>query len=389
VDGWADVGYGAVADEFAANFSQRGELGAAVTLFVDGRMVVDLWGGVADRETGRPWSKDTVAVVFSCTKGVVALCVATLVERGLIELDAPVARYWPEFGQGGKRDITVRCLLSHRAGLPVVDRALTLQDVLSWTPVVHALEEQVPLWTPGSAYAYHALTYGWLAGELIRRVTGHTPGSYFRQRFVLPLHLNTWIGFPRDQMDRLARLAPHPVRPDEACGIGPVSAFQPSPMVADVPTRAVTMNGAIPFPGLGGEETFNDASVLAAEIPGANGVSTARGLAKLYAAAVGGVAGAEPLAHATITDFIKLQSVGLPWVGGPNGGLSWGSGFMLDSPPARPMLGPRSFGHDGASGSLAFGDDEHRVGFGYINNSFVDAPDTRANVLTAAVRRCL
>jgi CubicO group peptidase (beta-lactamase class C family) len=377
VDGWADEGYGAVADEFAANFSRRGELGAAVTLFVDGRMVVDLWGGVSDRDTGRAWSKDTVAVIFSCTKGIVALCVATLVERGLVELDAPVARYWPEFGQGGKREITVRCLLSHRAGLPVVDRTLTLQDVLSWTPVVHALEEQAPLWSPGSAYAYHALTYGWLAGELIRRVTGHTPGSYFRQTFALPLRLNTWIGFPRDQLHQLARLAPHP----EPAGAGAV--------VMDVPARAVTMNGAIPFPGLGGEDAFNDASVLAAEIPGANGVSTARGLAKLYAAAVGGVAGREPLAHSTITDFIKLQSIGVPWVGEPNGGLSWGSGFMLDSPPARPMLGPRSFGHDGASGSLAFGDDEHRLGFGYVNNSFAGGPDVRANRLTAAVRSCL
>lgn len=377
MEGWADTGFGAVADEFAANFTARGDLGAAVALYVDGRPVVDLWAGVADAGTGRRWDTGTVALVFSTAKGIVALCAAKLADEGLIDLDAPVNRYWPEFG---KEDITVRCVLSHRAGLPVVDRALTYEELLAWTPVVHALAEQVPLWTPGTAHAYHTLTYGWLAGEVIRRVTGRMPGGYLRDAFAKPLGLSTWIGFPHEQRYRLAPLEPalHPV------GGG----WTPADGIA---VRAMTMNGALPLWGADSVEVFNDPALLAAELPGVNAVTTARDLAKLYAAAVSDVAGFQRLSPATLADVTRPLSSGAQWPENDpsEGGLTWATGFLLHTPSAPLMLGPRSFGHGGANGSMGFADDEYRVGFGYVTNRMGGVPDERASSLIAAVRQCL
>jgi CubicO group peptidase (beta-lactamase class C family) len=165
--GHAEAGYGLLADVFADNFATRGEVGAALTLFVKGREVVDLWGGPADRRSARPWAKDTSVVVFSCTKAIIAICVYRLVDQGLLDLDASVARYWPEYARNGKQDTTVRWLLAHRAGLPSLDRDLTLEEVLAWQPVIEAIQEQAPQWTPGTAHSYHAMTYGWLAGEVV------------------------------------------------------------------------------------------------------------------------------------------------------------------------------------------------------------------------------
>jgi CubicO group peptidase (beta-lactamase class C family) len=197
IHGDADVGYGKVADVFADNFTTRGEVGAAVAVYAGGRKVVDLWGGTADIRTGRPWTADTPAVIFSCTKGIIAICAYLLVQQGRLDLDAPVVEYWPEFGQAGKADIPVRWLLAHRAGLPALDRGLTLDEVLAWQPVISAIERQAPLWPPGTAHSYHPMTYGWLVGEVIRRITGSTPGSFFREVVASRLDLRTWIGLPR------------------------------------------------------------------------------------------------------------------------------------------------------------------------------------------------
>jgi CubicO group peptidase (beta-lactamase class C family) len=390
VDGFAAPEFGAVADAFVATLASSAaglitphspppkEGGAAVALYVDGREVVHLWAGTADPRTGRSWTADTAAMAFSCAKGVVAVCIADLCERAAVHLDDPVSRYWPEFASHGKQDVTIRCLLSHRAGLPVIDRPLTLPDVLAWTPVVRALEAQSPLWMPGSAHKYHSMTFGWLAGELIRRITGETPGTYLRRVFAEPLGLDTWIGLPAEERGRLAPLVPSVD--------APAASGSPSPDNLDV--RALTLNGALPLVERG-VEVFNDLDVLAAEIPAANAVTTARGLARLYAATVSDVAGDRRLSAATIDDFIAPQSAGPQWNGTVDDGRRWGAGFMLDSPPARPMVGVRSFGHDGASGSLGFADDEYRVGFGYVTNRMGDTGDDRAIRLTAAVRGCL
>ncbi|EPH42660.1 putative Beta-lactamase domain-containing protein 2 [Streptomyces aurantiacus JA 4570] len=372
--GWADERFGAVADVFDQNFAEFDELGAAV--FAGGRKVVDLWGGVADERTGRAWQEETVVPVFSCAKGVVSVCVHLLAQEGRLDLDAPVARYWPEFAGAGKETITPRMVLGHRAGLPVLDRTPTFEEITEWTPVIRAIEEQEPLWAPGETYEYHAHVFGFLLGEIIRRVTGLTPGAYFRRAVADDLGLRTWIGLPEHELGSLARLVEAPGRP-------------PMPGPESILTRMVTMNGAFAFPGVDVPHGWNDPALLGAEIPGAGAVSSARGLATLYAAAATGVDGSTRLlTRDTVTDAVREQSAGTSWLGFDMG-VRWGSGFLLDSPAFRPTLGPRSFANDGAGGQFAFGDDEFGVGFAYTANKMIGHGDDRANRLVAAVRKCL
>ncbi|MFJ6197358.1 serine hydrolase domain-containing protein [Micromonospora sp. NPDC092111] len=376
IHGAADECYGRVADVFRDNFVSRGEVGAAVAVYVRGRKVVDLYGGTADPRTGRPWTAHTPVVVFSCTKGVLAICAYLLVQQGRLDLDAPVTRYWPEFGQHGKEHIPVRWLLTHQSGLAALDRSLTLDEVLAWDPVVKAIEAQPPLWRPGTAHSYHAMTYGWLIGEVIHRITGQLPGAFFRDAVAVPLGLRTWLGLPAAERDAVAwNLAPPP---------------DPEPFVDPVADRGITMGGAFAFPAdPAGLVSFNDPAIQAAGIPGAGAVSTADGLARLYAACVSEVSGPPLLDSASVDDATVVRVQGQQRHGPPDTGQRWGSGFLLHSPPARPLLGGRSFGHDGAGGNLAFGDDARQVGFGYVVNQMRGAADERANLLTAAVRDCL
>ncbi|GII60990.1 esterase [Sphaerisporangium krabiense] len=374
-NGWADEGFGAVAEAFAANFADPGELGAAVTVYAGGRKVVELWGGVADARTGRAFERDTVVPVFSCAKGIVSVCAHLLAQQGRLDLDAPVARYWPEFAAAGKEAITTRMVLGHRAGLPVLDRTLSFEEVLAWTPVVRAIEEQRPLWEPGTAYEYHAHVFGFLVGEVIRRITGLTPGAYFRRAFGDALGLRAWIGLPARESSHLARLAEAEGRP-------------PMPPAESLIMRMVTMNGAFAFPGLEEPRGWNDPALLGAEIPGAGAVASASGLAGVYAAAVTGIDGTAPLlTRDTLTGAVGEVSSGKTW-SGMDAGQRWGSGFLLDC-AFRPLLGPRGFGNDGAGGQFAFGDDEFGVGFAYVANRMVGYGDARATRLVAAVRACV
>ncbi|RQX03249.1 serine hydrolase domain-containing protein [Micromonospora inaquosa] len=368
--------YGHVADVFRDNFTTGGEVGAAVTVYVRGRKVVDLYGGVADTRSGRPWDAHTPVVVFSCTKGILAICAYLLAQQGRLDLDAPVTRYWPEFGQHGKAHIPVRWLLTHQAGLPALDRSMTLDEVLAWDPVITAIEAQAPLWEPGTAHGYHPMTYGWLIGEVIHRITGQLPGAFFADTVAGPLGLHTWLGLPAAESDTVAwGLAPPP---------------DPDPFEDPVAERGITMGGAFAFPAdADGLVSFNDDAIRAAGVPGAGAVSTADGLARLYAACVSDVAGGPLLTAASVDDAVVVRSRGQQRHGPPDTGQRWGTGFLLHSPPARPMLGERSFGHDGAGGNLAFADAEHQVGFGYVVNQMRGMGDERANRLTAAVRSCL
>jgi CubicO group peptidase (beta-lactamase class C family) len=377
IHGGAEDGYGRVVDVFAGNLRSGLDVGAGVTLYVGGRKVVDVWGGLADARTGRPWTADTPAVVFSCTKGILAICGYLLVQRGELELDAPVTRYWPEFGARGKEGIPVRWLFSHRAGLIALDRKFTLDEVLGWRPVIEAIEAQEPLWEPGTAHCYHGMTYGWLVGEVIRRITGRTPGEFLAGELAGPLGLRTWIGVPEDEVASVARLEPPPVE-------------EPAEAVDPVIERGFTMGGAYGFPvGDDGEVTFNDPAVYRGEVPGAAGVSTAAGLARLYAGCVSAIDGPPLLSRESIDDAVIVRSAGQELFGREDNGARWGTGFMLDSPPWRPMLGERSFGHDGAGGELAFADDRYEVGFAYVNNRMGGGSDQRANDLTAAVKSCV
>ncbi|OEV13347.1 serine hydrolase domain-containing protein [Streptomyces nanshensis] len=371
--GWADEGFGAVADAFERNFAEEDELGAAVAVFAGGRQVVDLWGGVADDRNGRPWERETTVPVFSCAKGLVSLCVQLLAQEGRLDLDAPVSRYWPEFAQYGKDAVTCRQVLAHRAGIPALDRVLTVGEIAAWTPVIRAIEEQQPLWEPGAAYEYHGHVFGFLLGEVVRRLTGLTPGAYFRRTVGEPLGLRAWLALPDGELGSLARLSEAGERPALP---GPESLIM----------RTVTMNGALAFPGLDEPYGWNDPALLGMELPGAGGAASASGLAGVYAAAVTGVdGGGRLLTPETVADAVRETSSGPSW-SGLDFGHRWGSGFLLDS-PARRLLGARSFANDGAGGQFAFGDDEFGVGFAYLANRMIGHGDARAERLTKAVRK--
>ena len=385
IRGAVDAGYGLLMDEFRANFERRGDLGAACAVYVDGRLVVDLWAGIADRQDGRPWERDTAAVIFSCSKGLLAICAYILVQDGALDLDAPISRYWPGFSRAGKDHVTVRDALTHRAGLAALDRALSLDEVLGWDAVIAAIEEQVPLFAPADGHFYHAMTYGWLVGEVIRRVTDQTPGQFLAARIAEPLGLDTWIGIPPERRRQVAWM--EAAVPEAADELGRLSAE----IVAANPRieRAATM-GAYPFPAVDGLVSFNEPAIQAAEIPGANGISTASSLAKVYAACNGVIGGVGPLMDArSLDDALRLRSSGPQLSGLPDDGARWGTGFQLASPPFTPMLGPGSFGHAGAGGQLAFGDRDHGVGFCYLSNQMGGIMDVRSRSLTAALDRVL
>lgn len=385
VQGWAEDGWGPVADAFARNFTDHNERGAAVALYLDGRPMVDLWGG-------EDWEQDSVAAVFSVGKGAVALCANMLAEQGVLDLDAPVVDYWPEFGAEGKDDVPVRWLLTHQVGLPYVDQPLTLADVCAWDPLVHALEAQKPVWEPGTHYAYHAVTYGHLVGEVVRRATGRTVGALFAEAVAEPLGLSAWFGIPPEVEHRVSNLSPIPPAPPPADpAMAAVLARFTGP--DSVLGRAATLDGAFP-PGFvtadGGG--LNDMRALRAEIPGVNMVADARSLARMYAACLGEVDGVRLLRPETVAAASAPQTAGTPIFGMPPGTdqtLRFGLGFAV-SAPASPLLGS-SFGHSGASGSLAFADTEARVAFAYVPNAMegVVPTDPRSAGLLAAVADCL
>ena len=327
----------------------------------------------------REWREDTPVVLYSCSKSVSTIVVLRLVEQGLIELDAPVATYWPEFAQHGKGVVTVREVMAHRAGVPLVDAMLTREQVLDGGPLAAALADQAPLWEPGSAHAYHALTLGALLGETVRRVTGRSLGTVLREDLAGPLGLDLWIGLPEQAQDRVAM-----IEPLDTAGVTAEMQELVRAMVAadDRAWRSLTLNETIPIPlpGLCMENAYNLPEVRSAELPAGNAIATARSLAKLHAALIGAVAdgGAVEsfplLAAATLDDATRRQSEGPPAIGPliPPYPV-WGTGFMLPW-EHRPMLGPSAFGHDGAAGGLCFADRDSGVGFAFLPNVMGSAP---------------
>lgn len=377
----------AVLDQFVSNFEQHGEVGAACTVYREGRLVVDVFGGIRDMRSRAPWGPDTRSLVFSASKGLLAICLAILVDRGKVDLDAPMATYWPEFSAAGKGSVTVRTVLDHTAGLPYLEAPLTRSEVLSWDPVVRALAEQAPLWRPGNAVQYHALTIGWLGGELVRRVSGLRPRQFLQQEVCGPLALRASFGITDcDDLADLARLEPPRPETDEtAVAVRAQIAANPDLL------RPATLGGVLPFPGFGGDETYNSPDVLHAELPAANAITTARDLARAYAATVTDVDGVRLISDTAIDAVAAWSSGGerqpLQGIGDP--ATRWGAVFQLDSSPSRPMLGPGSFGHDGAGGQLGFANRPHRIAFAYTNNQMGGFVDQRANDLCHALATCL
>jgi CubicO group peptidase (beta-lactamase class C family) len=381
IQGYADSGFGPVMDAFLANFVERRDLGSGCAVYLDGRPAFDAWGGTADARTGQPWAHDTAAVIFSCSKGLLAICAYLLVQQGRLDLDAPIARYWPEFAEAGKAALTLRNAMAHRAGLAALDADLSRDDILGWHPVIRAIEAQQPAHPPAAGHIYHTMTYGWLVGEVVRRITGLTPGRFFREALGDRLDLLTWIGLP----EHAASVAwMEPPLPDEESA----AAREAARLGAELPIveRSASMGGAFGFPLENGIVSFNAPEIQAAEIPGANGISTAESLARVYAACVSDIDGPPLLSATSQDDLLRMQSAGPQLSGMPDDGTRWGTGFQLASPPSQPMLGPTSFGHAGAGGQLAFADVESRVGFAYLSNQMGGYGDARARELTTALR---
>ncbi|RYE44465.1 MAG: class A beta-lactamase-related serine hydrolase [Hyphomicrobiales bacterium] len=382
IQGTVAAGYEPIRSVFEAAFDGAPSMGAALAILVDGEVVVKLHGGVADERDGRRWDEGTASVVFSCTKGLMSLLVARLVEAGRLDYDAPVARYWPEFAAAGKGAVTVAEALSHRAGLSAPREDFELSDILDWDAATSKLASQAPLWPPGEGYAYHALTHGWLAGELVRRVTGQSPGAYFRET-IAPLGAEAWIGLPRSR-GNIAHLQVA----SELAALWEMDASKAVAGEVNWPYRAMTLGRALPAALVTSDGGFNDRRVQQAEIPGAGGIATAEGLATIWSAAVAPTRGvrlasAEVLrrATATVTEGAPVFAAEPPYP-------RWGMGFQLDS-EARRFLTAESFGHDGAGGQVAFADPRHRVGFAFVTNWMRGPGDTRGTALVDALRQLL
>lgn len=379
--GHCDPAFRAVRDAFEENFAGGHELGAAVAVYVGDELVVDLWGGIADRHTGREWRHDTPCVAFSCTKAVTAAAALLLAERGAYDVDAPVTEWWPEFGAHGKESVTAAQLLSHQAGLPVLEKPLTAAEAADAKAVADLLAGQAPRWSPGTAHGYHALTYGWLAGEIVRRLSGRSVGEFVREEFAD--HLDLWIGATDEVIERAARLTAK--RPGATEPTGP-SMRLPDDLVTRLtqayldPRSPLNLALNNPAPGKAG---FNNPVVLRGGWPAAGMLTTATALAGFYRDLVTG----RVLRPDTLRDAIK------PRVSGPDRVLvvdsAFGLGFMR---PSLTFLTPAAgwddaFGHTGAGGSIGLGDIERGIGMAYVMNRMSDmvTGDVRAYRLVDAV----
>jgi CubicO group peptidase (beta-lactamase class C family) len=353
IGGIWDARFAPVRDAFASNFDAGIELGAALSISVEGRNVVDIWGGYRDPAATEPWDRDTLACIFSCTKGVVAVLALALVDRGLLDLDAPVADYWPEFAQAGKGDIPVRWLLTHQAGVSAIEREMPFGSLSDWDAMITALAEQRPMWTPGTGHGYHGVTYGHLVGEVIRRVTGESCGAAMRRVLCEPLGLDIWMPLPEHEESRTAEMTVVPPtktffdhwKPD---GLGPKS-FRNPPDCSHVPYT-------------------NTRAFRAAEIPAANGHGTARSLDRLYAALACGGA----LDGVRVLSTALVHEGGKEWVRGQDLVMdlptAFGLGFERTIPEWQFGPNPNTYGHNGSGGSLGIVDPDTAVSLGYVMN---------------------
>lgn len=388
VHGQCDPRFSRVREVFDRHFAEGEELGAAFAVFLDGEPVVDLWGGVADRHSGRPWERGTPALTYSCTKAVTATAALLLAERGLLDVAAPVADVWPEFARHGKERITVEHLFTHQAGLPTIETPVPPEEFEDQAAIADRLAEQAPIWEPGTAHGYHALTYGFLLGEVIRRVSGKSAGEFVAAEIAEPLGLELWFGAPEEVAARAARLSAGRRQGPADAGAAPAGAAADAvprvSTVSELPgrgdpvaemSRAVLdrdslMNRALGNPPIhrlrGGA---NHPVILRSGWPAIGVVATARGLAGFYRDLVAG----RILHPETLQDALRRR------VTGPDRVLvidsSFGLGYMR---PALTFLTPSrgaesAFGHTGLGGFLGLGDVEHGLGMGYTMNKMADA----------------
>jgi CubicO group peptidase (beta-lactamase class C family) len=361
-----------VAAEFERNFRERDELGASVCVMLDGKPVVDLWGGTAREKTGEPWNADTLSVVWSSTKGAVSFCTHLLAARGELDIDAPVSDYWPEYAQNGKESTTVKMMLNHQSGVCAISEKLPPGAYADWDTMVRAIERQQPFFEPGTTHGYEALTYGWLLGEVIRRVTGKSLGTFFREAIAEPLGLDFWIGLPEREEARTARMIlPEP-------DLDNLSPFMRAMMNPKSPQAlALGNSGGYMDLNADGERNFDMRAAHAAEIGAAGGLTNGRGLAGLYAPlACGGslngvnfvnadtIARMGAVSSASSRDFTLLAP------------MRFSLGFFKAMDNRRALPGTQdslfvpeaAFGHPGYGGSIGFADPESGISFGYSMN---------------------
>lgn len=352
----------AVARAFSANFAKRGELGASLCVFLNGTRVIDLFGG--RMAVGGPrWKRDTVSVVFSCTKVATALCLHLLAARGAVDLADPVSRHWPEFARNEKHDITLRMLLDHSAGMPAVRARLKDDCLQDWDYMVQALEAETPFWTPGTQVGYHAVTFGFLVGEVVRRVSGKSLGCFFREEIAQPLGLDFNIGLPEEEEPRVSPVYPY----------RPTKAEKDTPFLKAAMQKGTATNLFVFNSGDWALKGVNTRAGRAAEIGAANGVTNARGLAVLFQALVegGGRLGLDPgaiksFAQASSATHLD-QTLRAPTRFGPGFMLSMG---RRNTPTGEEglVIGAQAFGHVGMGGSVGFADPERGLAFGYTMN---------------------
>ena len=367
IHGHCDPRFEAVRQIFAENLESGNDLGAGVAFTLHGEPVVDLWGGFLDLEHTQPWARDTLVNLYSTTKGMTAICAHQLIERGQLDVDAPVAEYWPEFAAAGKASIPVRQLLCHQAGLPAIRKPLETSVLYDWEALTAALAEQEPWWEPGTRHGYHALTFGHLVGEVIRRVSGQSVGQFFRENVAQPLDADFQIGLPDKDHARTSTLHGRLIGGDPKASGSEI----PEPLKAfmrDMADPTTMTGGAFNNPRIP-PDAVNSAEWRRAEIPAANGHGTARSLARIYGAlACGGeIDGVRILDGKSIDRAIEVQADGPDAVLGGMP-MRFGLGFMLRSPIMPLSPNPRAFGHPGAGGSIGMADPDAGVGFGYTPN---------------------
>lgn len=370
-------GYEQVAVAFERNFTAHGEIGAAFAAYVDGKLVVDLWGGVADGRSGASWDANTLVGIFSGSKGITAVCMLLLIERGQLELDAPVCRYWPQFAAEGKEGILVRDVLCHEAGMPGLLTEVSIEEATDHVRMAELLAAQRPIASPGDGPRYHAVTFGWLCGELLRRIDGRSLGRFLHEEVAKPLGLEVWIGLPDEYEPRVAYLERDATFEREQ-----------SEVVVDRETDEIAWSiWSNPPRFADGELAANRRIWHAAEIPATNGIVAARSLARLYGclAREGEIDGVCLLSPHTIESAWHCLACGKdPYL---EELLAFGVGFQLQTEEM--PFGPAkdAFGHAGAGGSTHGAWPSLRTGFSYAPNllTSLSEADPRSQALLGAL----
>ena len=376
VNGYCDENFIEARHIFEKSISSGFELGGSIAVEVKGKKVIDLWGGHLDHSQLKLWEENTLVNVFSTTKGIAAICLLQLIEKGLLDIEKPVSEYWPEFSANGKDHIPVKYLFCHKAGLCGVREPLQSGAFSDWELITSALARQEPLWEPGTAHGYHAITYGHLVGELLRKIDGRTIGQYFKEEIAEPLDLDFWIGLPDSEFNRVSDI--YPSKPGPLQYLFPLLTKLPRFMLpgrakflldfgdTSKPVGAAFNNP--PISSSAGMEA-NTKKWRNAEIPAANGHGTARSIAKLYGILANGGSrdGIHVLSPETIEKGRQTQSDGKDLV---LGGMRtrFGLGFMLGTENVSMGPNPNAFGHGGAGGSLGFSDPDNNISLGFVMN---------------------